>query len=410
MTIIATDKKPEATFAFAAFLAFLSMLGPFSVDAYLPAFPDLAAEFGASSAHVQQTLTAYFVPFAVMNLLHGTLSDALGRRRALVAALAVYTLASLGCMFAENIGTLLLFRAMQGASAGAGVIALYAITGDCFEGAAAQRMIAHGTLTYHVAPVLAPVVGGILLSAFGWRSVFGLLTALGLVMLALVLRRLPETLPACRRQSAGPRSIFANYRRVMLHRGGHLLTGTLAFSFAAGFLYIAASSVFLTKHLGVASTGFAWLFVPLVGGYMLGAFLSGLLASQMTPTDSAWWGYRLMSLAVGINVLLSYAVPPSLLWSVTPLFFYAVGQAIAAPALKALLSDLFPAITGAASAVRGSAQLLLLAFVGGCVVPLASSSTVDLAVAMMMLFVVSGVCWLLFSVRASTTTLNIQRT
>jgi DHA1 family bicyclomycin/chloramphenicol resistance-like MFS transporter len=133
MTIIATDKKPEATFAFAAFLAFLSMLGPFSVDAYLPAFPDLAAEFGASSAHVQQTLTAYFVPFAVMNLLHGTLSDALGRRRALVAALAVYTLASLGCMFAENIGTLLLFRAMQGASAGAGVIALYAITGDCFE-------------------------------------------------------------------------------------------------------------------------------------------------------------------------------------------------------------------------------------------------------------------------------------
>jgi DHA1 family bicyclomycin/chloramphenicol resistance-like MFS transporter len=117
----------------------------------------------------------------------------------------------------------------------------------------------------------------------------------------------------------------------MLHRGGHLLTGTLAFSFAAGFLYIAASSVFLTKHLGVASTGFAWLFVPLVGGYMLGAFLSGLLASQMTPTDSAWWGYRLMSLAVGINVLLSYAVPPSLLWSVTPLFFYAVGQAIAAP-------------------------------------------------------------------------------
>lgn len=409
-TWIATDRKPEATFTFAAFLAFLAMLGPFSVDAYLPAFPDLAFEFGASPAHVQQTLTAYFIPFAAMNLLHGTISDAFGRRRALLGALAVYTFASLGCMLADDIGALLMFRAMQGASAGAGVVALYAITSDCFEGADAHRMIAHGTLTYHVAPVVAPVLGGFLLSAFGWRSVFGVLAALGLVMLALVLRRLPETLPPCRRQSATSKSIIASYRRVLRHRDGHLLAGTLAFSFAAGFLYIAASSVFLTRHLGIASTGFAWLFAPLVGGYMLGTFLSGVLASRLESADSVWWGYRLMSLAVGVNVLLSYATQPSIPWSVTPLLLYAIGQSIAAPALKALLLDLFPAIAGAASALRGSVQLLLLAFVSGVIAPLASSSVVGLAVAMMLLFVISGTCWVLYGIRALATTFNIQRT
>ena len=103
MTMIAIDKKSEATFAFAAFLAFLSMLGPFSIDAYLPAFPTLAADFGVSPAYVQQTLTAYFAAFALMNLFHGTISDALGRRRPMLIALSVYTVASLGCMFAESI-------------------------------------------------------------------------------------------------------------------------------------------------------------------------------------------------------------------------------------------------------------------------------------------------------------------
>lgn len=408
MTLIVKSNRPEATFKFAASLAFLAMLGPFSVDAYLPAFPNLAAELNVSPIHVQQTLTAYFVPFAVMNLFHGTISDSLGRRRTLIAALAMYTLASLGCMLSKSIDVLLMFRAMQGMSAGAGVVAVYAITRDCFEGSAAQKVVAYGALAYTIAPVLAPVLGGLLLAAFGWRSIFGLLATLGLAMLALVLRSLPETLPPHLRQAMTPRVIFANYWLVLAHREGQLLTGALAFSFAGGFVYIASASAFLTRHFGVSSTGFAWLFVPLVGGSMTGAFVSSRLASCLTPTDTVRWGYRFMVLAAAGNVLLSYALAPALAWSLMPLTMYAIGQSIAAPALKALLLDQLPTLTGTASALRGSAQLLLLAIVAGVIAPLASASIVDLALAMFGLFLVGGVCWWLFDTRA--TVLNIQRT
>lgn len=409
MTMIATDKKPEATFAFAAFLAFLAMLGPFSIDAYLPAFPTLAADFGVSPAYVQQTLTAYFAAFALMNLFHGTISDALGRRWPMLIALSVYTVASLGCMFAESINALLFFRAIQGLSAGAGVIAFYTITRDCFEGAAVQKVMAYGTVIYNIAPVLAPVLGGLLLTAFGWRSVFGLLAALGLTMLTTVLWRLPETLPDHLRQSAKPKAIVANFRRVLRHRDTYLLTGTVAFSFTAGFLYILASSAFLTRHLGLGNTEFAWLFLPLVRGYVLGALLSGWLAPLLTRSETTWWGFRLMSIAVGVNVLLSYAKGPSLPCSIVPLFFYAIGQGLAGPALKSLLSDLFPSIAGTAAALRGSMQWLLLAFVAGVVVPKVSASVVDLALAMMCLFLLGGACWFLFSIRASAPVLDIQR-
>lgn len=387
-----TTAKPQATFRFAAFLAFLSMLGPFTVDAYLPAFTQIGDDLAASKIQLQQTLSAYFIPFALMTLVHGPLADAFGRRRLLLAALLVFVVGSIGCTLAPNIEALWIFRFLQGASAGGGVVILYAVTRDCFQGPDAHRMIAQSLMTYNLAPALAPIIGGFLLEWFGWRSVFAMLALLATIMLFLTNKHLPETLPAEKRQPLRPRTLIANYRSVVSHRDNYLLSGALAFSFAGGFLYIASASAFMAQHLNVSSTGYGWLFFPLVGGCVVGAFVSGQLATRLSMTDTVAAGFFVMVAAAGCNLLAVLVAGPQLPWSIVPLFIYAIGQTIAAPALKALLIDRDPGLAGTASAFRAGLQLLLLAFTAGVVSPLASSTPQGLALGMIVLLGMATCC------------------
>ncbi len=191
---------PRRTWSLAALLASLSMLGPFAVDAYLPAFPAIAQEFGASPIAVQQTLSAFLFAFAAMMLWHGALSDALGRRAVVLGGLAVYAVATLGCAIAGNIESLWLFRALQGLSAGTGLVVGRAIIRDAFHGPEAQRLMSQTTLVFGIAPALAPILGGALLNLLGWRSIFWVLLALVLGVLVWAALRLPETLPPAARQ------------------------------------------------------------------------------------------------------------------------------------------------------------------------------------------------------------------
>jgi len=160
-------------------LAGLAMLGAFSVDAFLPSFPAISADFQVDAAVVQQTLSAYLLAFSVMSLFYGTLSDAFGRRPVILVSLVVFTLASAGAAFAPSFGWLLLCRVLQGLSAGGGRVIGQAIVRDRFAGAEAQRLMASITMVFGLAPAVAPVIGGYLHSAFGWRSVFVFLVAVG---------------------------------------------------------------------------------------------------------------------------------------------------------------------------------------------------------------------------------------
>lgn len=161
----------------AILLAALAAIGPFSIDMYLPSFHDMGQSLGASPLQVQQTLTAYLLPFAFMALWHGALADALGRRKVILASLVLFVLAAFGCIFATSIEQIWILRAIQGASAGAGVVVSRAIVRDLFEGPGAQRLMSHITMMFAIAPAIAPVIGGRLQTWFGWRSVFVFLTA-----------------------------------------------------------------------------------------------------------------------------------------------------------------------------------------------------------------------------------------
>jgi DHA1 family bicyclomycin/chloramphenicol resistance-like MFS transporter len=156
----------------AIILALLASVGPFSIDTYLPSFNDIARSLGATSVEVQQTLTAYLVPFALMTLWHGAISDAVGRRRVILVALALFGLASFGCVFAQRIEHLWVLRALQGMTAGAGIVVCRAIVRDLYEGSAARRLIAQVTMMFALAPAIAPVLGGWLQAWFGWRRHF----------------------------------------------------------------------------------------------------------------------------------------------------------------------------------------------------------------------------------------------
>jgi DHA1 family bicyclomycin/chloramphenicol resistance-like MFS transporter len=238
-----------------------------------------------------------------MMLWHGALSDALGRRAVVLGGLAVYAVATLGCAIAGNIESLWLFRALQGLSAGTGLVVGRAIIRDAFHGPEAQRLMSQTTLVFGIAPALGPILGGALLNLLGWRSIFWALLALVLGVLAWAALRLPETLPPAARQPLHPRALWHNYRAVSMRLDFLLLVFIPALSFSGFFLYIASAPAFLIGLLGVTTWGFAWLFVPMIAGIMLGATLSGRLAGRLSPQRTIRLGYAIMFAGIGSMVV-----------------------------------------------------------------------------------------------------------
>jgi DHA1 family bicyclomycin/chloramphenicol resistance-like MFS transporter len=363
----------------AVMLAALAAVGPFSIDAYLPSMPEIGRTFNASPLLVQQTLTAYMVPFALMALWHGSFSDALGRRQVTLVALALFFLASVGCALAWSIESLLFFRTLQGMTAGAGMIVGRAIVRDVLDGAEAQRLMSQITLVFAVAPAVAPVIGGWLHVWFGWRAVFAFLMLFTATVWLVCWRSLPETLPPDRRQPMNLGFLLRSYWQVLMTAPFVALSIAVTFNFAAVFLYIVSAPVFLIQHLHVSETGFLWLFGPATLGIVAGAWLSGRAAGRLSRRQTVWWGYGIMTTAAVGNVLLNLLVPPGLPWSVMPIFVYFSGSALAMPSLTLMALDLFPQQRGLAASCQGFVQTTGNAVATAVVAPLVWVSTLTLA-------------------------------
>ena len=269
--------QARRTRGIALLLASLSALGPFSIDTYLPSFPAIADSLGASQIEVQQTLSAYLLAFAAMTLWHGAIADRFGRRRVILVALALFGLASLGCMLAGSIEQLWFWRAMQGITAGAGIVISRAIVRDLFDGPAAQRLMAQITMMFALAPAIAPVIGGWLQVAFGWRSVFAFLVVSTAALWLACLKLLPETLPPEKRQSLRPSYLISAYRSVFTSPRFLSACSALALNFGGFFVYVLSAPVFLMQHLQLPETAFLWLFGPAMIGLMCGFGLMMIL-------------------------------------------------------------------------------------------------------------------------------------
>lgn len=366
----------------AVVLAALAAIGPFAIDTYLPAFPEMASALGATQVEVQQTLTAYMATFAVMVLWHGALADRFGRRRVLIGATLLFALASALCAFATTIEWLWAGRALQGLCGGAGMVVGRAVIRDLYDGAQAQRLMSRVMMIFAIAPAVAPLIGGMLLALAGWRSIFLFLAVFGLVLTYLTWRFLPETLAPEARQGLHPVALGRAYRTVLSSRPFLLLTGTVALMFNGFFIYVLSAPVFVMTHLGLGTQDFAWLFVPAVTGMMLGSALSGRVAGRWTQRRAIFAGFVVMFTAASAGVALALIGPAQAMWLVAPVALYNLGMALAMPSLGILALDLFPLRRGMASSCQSFLQVGVNALTAGLLAPLLWHSPLSLALGM----------------------------
>ena len=371
-------------------LASLAMIGPFSIDTYLPAFPAMAANLDATMLEVQQTLTAYLLPFAVAMLWQGALSDTLGRRRVILWGLAIYVAASVFCVAATNIQMLWIGRALQGLSAGVGMVVGRAMIRDLYDGAAAQRLMAKVGIIFAIAPALAPIMGGWIHAFFDWHAIFIFLALFGAALWLLVWRRLPETLEPARRQPLSLRNLWTGYRSVFGSLPFMRYALALACIFNGMFLYVLSAPVFLMTHLHLSAQDFAWLFVPMVAGLMVGSYVSGRLAGKRTPQQCIRLGFTLTAAACALNIALNLDGSPGLPWAVLALPLFTCGLGIIMPGLQLLALDLFPDRRGMASSCQGTVHTGINALVAGVLVPLFWGSTLTLAAGMAVFLLLAG--------------------
>lgn len=386
----------RARAGFAALLASLATLGPFSIDAYLPAFDGIRTSLGASQIEIQQTLSGYLFAFGVMFLFHGALSDSFGRRPVILAALFVYAAASLAAALTGSVHGLILWRIVQGLSVGAGMVVGRAMIRDLLGPEDAQRLMSLVTLFFGLAPAVAPVIGGWLFASLGWRSVFWFLAAVGALLLVVSWKLLPETHPPSSRQPFHVLALLEGYLEVGIHRRFLLLSLAAGFNFNAFFLYIVSAPVFLGEHLGLGPQQYAWLFIPCIAGIMAGAQLSGRAAGRLTPRDTVKFAYAFMAAAAAANLAYAFAARPALPWAVLPLMVYGVGFAMAMPSITLTTLELFPTRRGMAASLQGFVSGMVNTLTAGVVSPALSHDTRALAGGMVAMLGLGAASWWLY--------------
>lgn len=393
--------NPDATqlwrapmWALALLLALLSMLAPFAVDTYLPAFAGIASSLDASAVQMQQTLSSYLFGYAFMNLFHGALSDSVGRRPVILAGTALFALASAGCALSESIGALVTFRALQGMSTGAGVVVSRAIIRDMFPPAQAQKVMSQVTIYFGVAPAAAPIIGGWLFVHIGWHSIFWLLTALGLALLLAVYKLLPETLHVQQRQSFAPGHLLRGYWQLASSPRFLLLALASGIPFNGMFLYVLSAPAFLGDLLALAPTQFFWFFVLNIGGIMAGAWLSGQQAGKWPPKRQIRHGFVIMLGSGTVNLVANGLWPAHASWALLPIAVFSFGWALVVPVVTLLLLDLHPDRRGMASSLQAVIGALSNGIVAGALAPLIMHSAFLLALASLAMLGIGLLAWL----------------
>jgi DHA1 family bicyclomycin/chloramphenicol resistance-like MFS transporter len=385
--------------ALAMLLACLGMLGPFSIDTYLPAFPGIAQTLSASPLQLQQTLSAYLFGFAFMNLFHGALADSFGRRPVILAGVAVFALASIGCALAASPAQLIGFRALQGLATGAGTVVSRAVIRDMFPPADAQRVMSQVTLFFGVAPAIAPLVGGVLFVHAGWRSIFWFLAAVGAALWLVNYRLLPETLEAAARQPFNLRNLMRGYASLLGNPRFVLLALASGVPFNGMFLYVLSAPAFLGELLQLAPTQFFWFFVINIAGIMGGAWVSGRLAGRIAPRRQVRWGYAIMATVSAANVAANALFAANAAWAMLPIAIYSFGWALLTPVVTLMLLDVEPERRGLAASLQAVIGSVANGIVAGLLSPLVMHSALLLSVASLGLMSIGLAAWMVLGSR-----------
>jgi len=363
-------------------LASLAALAPFAIDTYLPAFPSLERALHGTSLELQQSLTFYLLPYALMTLWHGAISDSIGRITTIKWGLGVFVAASIGCAFAPNVETLWFFRVLQGLSGGAGNVVARAMVRDLFEGPQAQRVMATVQMLFGIAPAVAPIIGGLLLGIH-WQAIFIFLALYAALSLWAAVKYLPETMPKQKRLPLSAKQVIKDYRAIFSDKEFNYVVFALGANFAGFFLYVLASPVFLVKHLGLNEHQFAYMFIPTVCGMVLGSYLAKRAAGRYAQSKVIKLAYVWMSVMTLLNIAVCLYLPTNVIYNIVPIALFNIGMALAMPILSLAALDRHPKIRGTAASGQAFIQMLLSTVSAGLIVPLVWYAPSGLAIAMM---------------------------
>jgi len=317
-----------------------------------------------------------------MTLWHGAISDAIGRITTIKWGLGIFVLASIGCAFAPNVETLWFFRALQGASGGAGNTVARAMVRDLFEGAQAQRVMATVQMLFGIAPAVAPIIGGFLLGIH-WQAIFIFLAMYAAFTLWAAVQFLPETMPSEKRIQLSARSVFKSYKVIYRDMEFAKLVTALGANFSGFFIYVLASPVFLGKQLGLSPQQYGYLFVPTVTGMVIGSYLAKRAAGRYPSHQVVRWAYLWMGTIALVNLAVCYFLPVATVTNILPVALFNIGMAMCMPVLSLAALDRHPRIRGTAASAQAFMQMLLSTVSAGIVVPFVWFSPLGLAWAML---------------------------
>lgn len=359
-------------------LGALSAFGPLAIDFYLPGFPAMAQAFATDEKHIQATLAAYFLGLSLGQLAYGPVADRFGRRIPLLIGLVLFTVASLACAFAPTLEALIVARFVQALGGCAGMVLSRAIVSDTCDAVGSAKVFSQLMLVMGLAPILAPMFGGVLVSLHGWQSIFLVLTVFSALCTLAVLLGLPESLPA--HQPRQPLSgALRQYGRLLNDRVflGHALTGGVAI--AGMFAYIAGSPFVFIKLYGVPAEHYGWLFGTNAAGFILMAQVNARLLAKRGPAallSRAVWVY----VTAGLVLLALSALHPAALWPLLiPLFIGIASLGAIVPNASACAMNGQGARAGSASALLGCLQFSVAAGAAALVSALDDGSAIPMA-------------------------------
>lgn len=375
-------------------LAGLAMFGPFTIDAVFPAFEAMRRDFSADPLAMQQVTSAYLFCFAAMSLVHGPVSDAVGRKPVMLTGIAVYALASVGAALATSLPMLLACRALQGLAAGGGQIVSRAVVRDLFEGPRAQQLMSHIAMIFALAPALAPIIGGGILLIAPWPGIFWFLVAFAVVMGVSVAIGLPETHPPERRTPFRAKALLGHLWTVGSRWRFLRIALAGAFGFGGQFLYIASAPLFIVDLLGLGEQDFWILFVPMMGGLIVGAFLAGRAAGVLTQERLVGIGF-VIAVAGAMTGVVVTSLPglPDLPWAIVGPSTVAFGIALVFPVIQLALLDEFPEHRGAAASVGMFVSLVFQSLQAGVISAFAATSLERLALTSLGFVVIGWALW-----------------
>lgn len=348
-------------------LALLSATAPLAIDMYLPGLPQIGADLGTSASMAQLTLTAFMIGLAVGQLVIGPLSDGLGRRRILLVGTAVLAVAGLVCAVSPSIGVLIAARFLQGFSGGAGVVVARAVISDRVKGDHAAKLFSLMMIIGGLAPVIAPLIGGLLLGPVGWRGIFLVLAGLAVLMLVGVWRFIPETLEPERRHATTLAGFGHNLATVLRHRQFVGYTTSFALSFGALFAYISASPFVIQDKFGFSPGMFSVFFAINAIGLTGGNAANSRLIGRFRPRQLLSAGMAAMLLVAVAMTAVAYADLAAAWPTLVLMFALCTSIGFVFGNATALALGHVRHVAGSGSAVLGALQFT----VGAIVSPLA---------------------------------------